>query len=193
LNYEPALLERSANRASGERRAPGLGGYIGMSGWLPFAEDISSSAAPGKAEEHGNEDDDDPFYSTGGLGDKEKLDDSVQARQLQAANFARDIVELHALSKDASPEPSFAHVPYFLGHGTADEKVSVRLGEQARDVPTELELDVTWKPHQIFGQWYKEPDEIDDIAQFCERRFIRSLQSRRVFPSPPMKPKFVQH
>ena len=84
---------------------------------------------PRKAEEHGDEDgdedDDDPFYSAGSLGDKEKLNDSVQARRLRAANFARDIVELHALGEDATPEPSFAHVPYFLGHGTADEKVSV--------------------------------------------------------------------
>jgi hypothetical protein len=88
---------------------------------------------PRKAEEHGDEDDDDPFYSGGGLGDKEKLDDSVQARQLQAANFARDIVELHALGVDTPSKPSFVHVSHFLDHGTADKRVSVRLGGQAGD------------------------------------------------------------
>jgi len=165
LNYDPSEVER----ASDEGGPPSLGGYIGMSGWLPFAENISSAAVPAK-EDGQDADDTDPFGSADCPDDDEGVDDSVQARQLRAANFARDIVDLDPLDKDEQPVPSFASVPYLLGHGTADEKVSVRLGEQARDVLLQLGLDVTWRAYQEFGHWYKEPDEIDDIVKFLREK-----------------------
>ncbi|KAJ9668768.1 hypothetical protein H2201_001013 [Coniosporium apollinis] len=161
LNYEPGDVERP----SGVGEPQTLGGYIGMSGWLPFAKDISSAAVPSK-EDRQDADDTDPFGSADGEDGEEEVDDSVRARQLRAANYVRDIVDLDPLDEDEQPMPSFARVPDFLGHGTADKKVWVRLGEQARDVLVQLGLDVTWKPYQEFGHRYKEPDEIDDIVQF---------------------------
>jgi len=96
---------------------------------------------PRKAEEHGDEDDDDPFYSDSGLGDKEKLDDSVQARQLQAAKFARDIVELHALGRRRAFQAIVCTRTPFPSHGMADKRVSVRLGGAGGGY--KLGLDVT--------------------------------------------------
>jgi len=56
--------------------------------------------------------------------------------------------------------------PYFIGHGTADEKVSVSLRQQMRGTLTQLGLNVTWKEYEDQGHWYKVPDELDDIASF---------------------------
>jgi predicted esterase len=62
------------------------------------------------------------------------------------------------------------NTPYFLGHGTADEKVSVRLGLQSRDTLLQLGQDVTWKQYDGWGHWYKAPDELDDIACFLREK-----------------------
>lgn len=152
-----------------------LGGFIGMSGWLPFAQDIASAALSTLQDyDEGN---DDPFSEprvSQELADAFEVDESLLARQLRAANFVRDIVDLAPLqqaldgqgNESQTSNARLYHMPCFLGHGTADEKVSFRLGEESRDTLQQLGLNVTWKQYEEFGHWYKVPDEIDDIACF---------------------------
>jgi len=176
LHYEPTALEVAisgeAAEGEGEGKAASLGGYIGMSGWLPFAEEIHEAAAPIRYED--DEDEDDPFGHTE---TRAELDDSHEARRARVANFARDLVDLEPL--DDRSKPWFAQSSYFLGHGKADEKVPVYLGVEMRDFLLQLGLDVTWKAYDEFGHRYKEPDEIDDIAQFLGEKcgFIASGES----------------
>lgn len=61
--------------------------------------------------------------------------------------------------------------PVFLGHGSADPKVSVCLGQRmASALSDEFGMDVTWKAYQDFGHWYKVPDEIDDAVEFLRTK-----------------------
>lgn len=108
--------------------------------------DLFSRASPER-------DDFDPFLAS---------DDEVP-RLIQALNHIRDILDLAPLD-----EPQYhGQTPVFLGHGSADPKVSVALGQKmARLLSEGLEMDVTWKVYEDFGHWYKVPDEIDDILSF---------------------------
>lgn len=138
----------------GEGKREALGGFVGMSGWLPFAEVLDPTEGGGR---NGEEEEEDLF---GGGGDEEVSLDNLQ---LQAANTARDIASLPPLS--AEDVALFPRTPIFLGHGRNDEKVSVNLGRQARDVFQALGCQVRWKEYDE-GHWYKIPEEIDDIVDF---------------------------
>ncbi|KAJ7672059.1 acyl-protein thioesterase [Mycena rosella] len=126
-------------------------GFIGMSGWLPFAEIL------------GDEREKDHVFGA------EDADTDIAQLQLGAANTARDIASLPALTLGENESPSFAHTPVFLGHGTHDEKVPLKLGEQARDVLRTLGCDVEWKEYDE-GHWYKVPDQIDDLVAWLRQR-----------------------
>lgn len=146
------VLLNFQNDGNGKREA--LGGFVGMSGWLPFAEVLDPRAGGGR---NGEGEEEDPF---GAGGDE---DVSLDNPQLQAANTARDIASLPPLS--AEDVTLFPRTPIFLGHGRNDEKVSVNLGKQARDVFKALDCQVRWKEYDE-GHWYKIPEEIDDIVDF---------------------------
>ena len=154
-----------------------LGGFIGMSGWLPFAQDIVSAALPTLRGGEGG--DEDPFSVSPVSQDLPEfldVDESILARQLRVADFVRDIVDLAPLQRDREGQREengtstdrLYHTPCFLGHGTADEKVSFHLGKESRDTLEHLGLNVIWKQYDEFGHWYKVPDELDDIACFLE-------------------------
>lgn len=143
-----------------------------MSGWLPFAETLDprggSVAGCGDEEEEGggedgvvfgSDDDDDDGAGKGAV----ERSVSLGELQVRAANAARDIASLPSLS--SGEVPLFPRTPIFLGHGRNDEKVSVRLGQQARDVLLSLGCRVRWQDYDE-GHWYKVPEEIDDLANF---------------------------
>lgn len=160
---------------SAEAPIKSLGGFIGMSGWLPFAQGIASAAEP--ALHCDNEEDDDPFGTTSEESTHEAdkasapAQDSFYAQQLRALNYVRDLVDLAPIRQDLEDKAegeNLCNTPYFLGHGMLDEKVSVSLGQQSRETLLQLGLDVTWKPYDGQGHWYKVPDELDDIASFLK-------------------------
>lgn len=152
-----------------------LGGFVGMSGWLPFAETLDPSATPDEKDALEGEQDSIFFGSDDehddDLGAKQQDDDDdepppLHELQRTAANTARDIASLPPLPAD-QPAP-FPRTPVFLGHGRHDEKVSVALGGQARRVLGALGCArVTWRDYDE-GHWYKVPEEIDDIVEFLE-------------------------
>ena len=178
------LSDHSEQSASASGMTPGvkvpgqtLGGFIGMSGWLPFAQDIALEAEPSLQSD--DEEQNDPFSrlvtaTSEDVAEILDVDESIPARQLRAANFVRDLIDLgplqqplegHEKEKPTSKAQLY-NTPYFLGHGTADEKVSIRLGVQSRDTLIQLGQDVTWKQYDGWGHWYKVPDELEDIACF---------------------------
>ncbi|KAK3078434.1 hypothetical protein LTS18_007516, partial [Coniosporium uncinatum] len=122
-----------------------VGGYIGIAGWLPLVKDIKAAA----------------FQAT-------DTDEQKSASQMRVARSVQSALGLPL--SPAHGECGFAGTPCMLGHGTADPKVVVKHGEEARDVLTNLGANVTWKPYADFGHWWKEPDTIDDIAAFFLER-----------------------
>ncbi|KAJ7742384.1 Alpha/Beta hydrolase protein [Mycena olivaceomarginata] len=122
-------------------------GFVGMCGWLPFAATLVEPA------------DEDDFFDAEPAN---PIPDLVRL-QLGSANTARDIASLPALDLDPHQSPAFARTPVFLGHGTHDEKVAIKLGEQARDVLQQLGCQVEWKEYDE-GHWYKVPEQIDDLV-----------------------------
>ncbi|KAL1865011.1 hypothetical protein Daus18300_007358 [Diaporthe australafricana] len=149
-----------------------MGGFVGMSGWLPFAETLDPTVVD---RDDGHDEDNDIFGpdsdnedETENRGSEQELDRRyVPLLELQrtAANTARDIASLPSLS--AAQEVVFPSTPIFLGHGRNDEKVSVDLGEQARHVLESLGCKVRWRDYDE-GHWYKVPEEIDDIVDFLQ-------------------------
>ncbi|EED14352.1 acyl-protein thioesterase 1,2, putative [Talaromyces stipitatus ATCC 10500] len=111
--------------------------------------------------------------------------DNPENNIADALNFVRDILDLppvvigpsapddddnetnHKMTTKTFP---ILQTPIFLGHGLADPKVSVRLGEKMAEILSKkIKIDVTWKAYEGFGHWYKVPDEIDDILEFLQQ------------------------
>jgi predicted esterase len=130
-----------------------IGAYVGMSGWLPFRNDIqdilSGAGAPN---------DDITF------GDEESTEQPNGSTQ--ALTFVRDLLELGNLNAKPAEMGNSLATPVFLGHGARDEKVPCGLGEETASVLSLLGVDVTWKRYPELGHWYQIPEELDDIVQF---------------------------
>lgn len=129
-----------------------IGGFIGMSGYLPFEQDVSEAIAELSSDE------DNPF---------DHDDDSTTSfdPSTKATIFERDLLGLPAIVSP-SLEKTAQSTPIFLGHGCADEKVPWSLGENMSSTMQHAGYKVTWKCYGDQGHWYKIPEEIDDIADF---------------------------
>lgn len=136
-----------------------LGGFVGMSGWLPFAG-LVDSRGEGDGDGGGGND----AREERGCGERNMEGTRLEGIQRQAANTARDMASLPMLSGEAGDEPVFPTTPVLLGHGKHDEKVSVNLGAKVREVLEALGCQVEWKEYE--GHWYKVPEQIDDIVRF---------------------------
>ena len=151
LTFEPPESNSSTSSCP-------IGAVVGMSGWLPFRNHVDEIfCETGESSE-----DDDPFDRGDDLESP-----SANSKEIQALNLLRDNINLCSLS---SIQPVVLQTPVFLGHGTADEKVNVQLGEKAAATLRYLGMNVTWKPYKDFYHWYKEPDEIDDIVLFLQQK-----------------------
>ncbi|KAF2171804.1 hypothetical protein M409DRAFT_50444 [Zasmidium cellare ATCC 36951] len=132
-----------------------LGGFVGMSGWLPFAKDVRLILNP----EDSSDDDDDPFGASGSRSDA--------STAVQVCNFIRDNMDLPALPDEH--QPLFLATPVFLGHGIHDSKVKVAKGQQVAEILKTIGVpNVTWKEYDE-GHWYKVPEELDDIVDSLQK------------------------
>ncbi len=140
-----------------------IGGFVGMSGWLPFQKEIEARAPAGD----GPELDDvvlggtDERCSVSAGADTEKQD---HGRSLaNSIDYVRELLQLDNVSDGAHTVLS---TPVFLGHGEADDKIKVSLGEAAQRTMGRLGFDVQWRAYAGEGHWYRIPDEIDDVVAF---------------------------
>ncbi|PNP75958.1 hypothetical protein FNYG_10818 [Fusarium nygamai] len=130
-----------------------IGGYIGMSGFLTYQDDLESVV-------NDEVDSDNPFSHPSG-----PQDTTVHASAVKAQELERDLLDLDPLDR-SSQEKTAYQTPVFLGHGKADEKVPCALGERAAQFLQDAGYQVEWKCYENQGHWYKIPDEIDDICNF---------------------------
>lgn len=131
-----------------------LGGFVGMSGWVPFGGDVEDIVASGEGEGDG----DDPFATAGS---------PISSKAVHVCNYVREMMDLPPISE--TQEPALLNTPVFLGHGLHDEKVKVAKGRQAARILQNMGVqDVTWKEYDE-GHWYKVPEQLDDLVAFLER------------------------
>lgn len=118
-----------------------VGGFVGMSRWCPYESGFSMVL-----EDLDGDDDWDPFS---------RDDDDDDTRQAQGKPVKAQTFERELLCLDPVHEPSTERTAYrtavFLGHGEADEKVPVRLGEAAAAVMRAAGYTVHWKCYKEQG------------------------------------------
>jgi len=129
----------------------GIGGFIGMSGYLPFQDDICDAVKGPSL------DDDNPFA------DDEDISD-LQEPAIRAFLFERDLLDLPV--EPPCLDATAHSTPIFLGHGGADPKVPISLGEGMAGTMRGAGYKVQWRCYEGQGHWYKIPDQIDDIVEF---------------------------
>ena len=145
-----------------------LGGFFGMSGWLPFAKQLEAlsenksadvtDSVLGRPAGIGNHGQGDLVENSNSDG---KSSESAAARAVQ---FVRQVI---MKLPELKVENGARSVPIFLGHGEVDEKVSVSLGEDAARIMGKLGWDVTWKSYSNLPHWYSR-DELKDVASFVK-------------------------
>ncbi|KAI1636467.1 acyl-protein thioesterase [Biscogniauxia mediterranea] len=143
-----------------------LGGFIGMSGWLPFQHDIERIAKDEECQSDDNpfnSDTDDPFTNPN------EPSPVTQDPIVRVAEFSRDLLCLENLDNTCNDQTSIL-TPVFLGHGEADDKIKCRFGKMACDTLVSCGFDVTWRSYPDQGHWYKVPDEIDDMVEFMQTK-----------------------
>lgn len=138
-----------------------LGGFIGASSWLPAASEIEAYLA--------------------------QAINYTQPAELTFENpGSRSTVNfvLKAVKTSLERHGARNHIlstPILLGHGTDDAWVDVSSGRKARDVLRIVGFtDVAWKEYAGAGQeghWFKEPEQLDDIAEF-----LAAVEARQLFP-----------
>ena len=145
-----------------------LGGFFGMSGWLPFAkqlEALSENKSNGPSDTGlGRQPGVDNTKETKPVENSESAGNSSEGAAARATQFVRQsIMKLTELTV----ENGARSVPIFLGHGELDEKVSVSLGEDAARIMGKLGWSVTWRSYSNLPHWYSR-DELKDVANFVK-------------------------
>jgi lysophospholipase II len=134
------------------QKLPGgnIGGLVGASCWLPFAEAIR--------------------HFLGNVSDPAEKASKSSPEEVEASRF---VASMMADAKASLAQRGAAHsllrTPVFLGHGTDDAYIDVTLGRQVRDILAGVGLMAEWKEYtgaDQEGHWFKEPEQLDDIAKF---------------------------
>ena len=121
-----------------------LGGFVGMSTWLPLQCSLNGLA---------------PYFSDGNLMDRGFLDDNAQI-----STRMRDQIGLPPVT---APVPKYNRIPIMLSHGEADDEVPVKLAQQAKETLTSHGMDVSLKTYKDLPSYeWRSGDQITDIAAF---------------------------
>lgn len=137
-----------------------LGGFIGMSGWLPFQSTIDNLLSPDVVES--GDIVENPFTSD---------TDEVYVGEVNVDTRVAQFIREEIMSKtECNPELLvYRRTPVFLGHGDRDDVVKLNYGHNAASALRSLGLDVCWKVYEEQGHWFSVPDTINDIAVFLEK------------------------
>jgi predicted esterase len=129
-------------------------GVVGMCGWLPFGNEMVRIAS---GEGDGNEDDEeDPFALSGDEGEdpfgrSDEEDEGKEYLPAKAVKLLRESIDME--DKNGMV---FQKIPVFLGHGTEDERVDIKLGREAKKALELMGTDVQMMEYEGLGHWYSE-------------------------------------
>ena len=121
-----------------------LGGFVGLSGWMPFASRIEEAVTAG-----------------GGL-------DRLSPSRLATA-AVRDILELEDEDiASGAAVGGWAQTIIFLAHETVDNVVACDLGRLARGVFEACGASPSWHEYDSDSNGIRVPDEIDALVHFLD-------------------------
>ncbi|KAL1858104.1 hypothetical protein Daus18300_010105 [Diaporthe australafricana] len=129
-----------------------LGAFVGMCGWLPFAERLMAEIC-GEEDGQNNDDGDLDFNPFTVDGDDEISDGKVTTAAGRAVGWLRDELDLPSLALP-SRVITASQAPIFLGHGVQDDKVSIALGRRASECLSVCGARVIWNEYDGLGHWY---------------------------------------
>lgn len=148
----------------------GIAACIGMCGWLPYGNVVKDIATIGNGNEDDlfeiDDDDDGTFaYSGSGYGDASAASECVARKDAvkQAVDYIREEISMQSKSE------VYKHIPVFLGHGTEDDKVSIRLGREAKSCLDLLGVEVKMNEYEGLGHWYS-GEMLGDIFAFLREK-----------------------
>ena len=122
-----------------------IAGFIGMSGWIPFAEQIQKAAGTADGETN---------------------------PALRATTSARRSIGLEdGQWPHIGRSSDWSQTPIFLGHEEHDPVVDCRLGQKARDVFKACGSSPEWHVYDSGDHWIQEPDELLNLTLFLETCF----------------------
>ena len=121
-----------------------LGGFIGLSSWLPFEPEITTTMADNMA------------WSMVG--------NSLHYSR-KMLNIPTNQAETTSVLSELSSTPVL-ETPVFLSHSQDDDVVPIANGKKLSTSLEKLGMVVSWKPYQDGGHWVNEPQGVDDMVAF---------------------------
>ena len=144
-----------------------LGAVFGMCGWLPLRHHMDDITDP----QTSTEGDENPFAR------EEYIDGKVNL-PAEATAWLREELEFPtAPSTSSSTFLPILRITIFLADRTADEKVSIELGRQARDCLGALGIKVEWREYEDLGHWYS-GQMLGDLVEFLMEKTDRTEESK---------------
>lgn len=135
-----------------------LAAWLGMCGWLPFAQRMMETQQADQPAQ--DQDDFDPFESQE---DQQQEGTTPAAR---AIGWLRQELDLPVAS--SSQSFPFLEMPLFWGHGTLDDRVSILLGRQGWECLRGMGGPrLTTAEYEDLGHWYS-PDMLSDLTRFLQ-------------------------
>ncbi|TVY54647.1 Acyl-protein thioesterase 1 [Lachnellula cervina] len=144
-----------------------LGGFIGLSSWLPFQKKIETLPT-------GSIDNKDEIsrHIMGLLGISPDMDAAL-LEHADAGERTTNTPEALNLEANISTLSINAEAPnktpVFLSHSQDDETVPFALGEALRQTMQHLGFDVTWKRYEEGGHWIHSKHGVDDMSAFLHK------------------------
>ncbi|KAK0619343.1 hypothetical protein B0T14DRAFT_519102 [Immersiella caudata] len=130
-----------------------------MCGWLPFMRELERAVVD---EEDGGED----VFERDGNDEDEQGETDVGA---VAVSVLREMLDMEVDEKRREFRPAVLSTPVFLGHGSADEKVSIQLGKASAETLMSLCVDVQWHTYEGLGHWFSS-EMFADMAHFLDEK-----------------------
>ncbi|KAL4783761.1 Alpha/Beta hydrolase protein [Aspergillus varians] len=158
-----------------------LGGFVGMSGWLPFELDLEYEL-----------DDELKQRAAKKVGINEKLkekegmkkpsnENDTAPNHIRAIDLICDIIDVEQVDKDPGLAPNSGmagfkwephapqlDTPVFLGHAHAEDQADIARGRKMRTLLEALRMRIVWREYSQLGHSSNVPGEIDDIVNFLE-------------------------
>jgi predicted esterase len=88
----------------------------------------------------------------------------------QAKDWMAEMIDFKDLPAELDKDNSASRGPIFLGHGTADALVPMKLGEDTTTLLRSLELQVSWNQYEGLSHWYSN-DMLKDLVEFVAAHF----------------------
>lgn len=119
-----------------------LAGFVGISGWLPFARQINEAG-------------------------RDKPGPQLQGATTDVVRANLGLENMSAMVK--ADQRGWEGTPIFLGHELHDEMVSCDLGKEAKDLLAASGANTFWHTYESGEHWLKEPEEVEDMVKFIDQ------------------------